>query len=96
MRVSGKCGRCGRTLLASQVAEAGGRCPACGHRFHPHYAPLLVQALRRLDAAGTALEEALARALELGFGFQLDPESILGPLRLRLEGESGAVQERTA
>jgi tRNA G26 N,N-dimethylase Trm1 len=96
MRVSGTCRSCGRRVLAFQVAEAGGRCPVCGHRFHPHYGPLLVQALKRLDAAGTALEDAIGRVVELGSDFELDPASLLEPLEERLGPQVPGRQPKSA
>ena len=85
MKIKGTCRRCGREFLVEQVLNNGGECPWDGKPFQPDYAVTLVDALRDAERAGSALEDALAKAADLEPDFVLDADSVLVSLRTHLE-----------
>ena len=85
MVIKGTCGHCGREVQAEQLTQSGGHCPWCGKPFTRDYTANLVISLREADAAGDVLEAALEKIAGMEPALELDPESILGPLRASLE-----------
>lgn len=85
MIIKGTCGHCGREAQGDQIMQSGGHCPWCGKAFTRDYTANLVSALREADAAGDALEGALEKIAGMEPAFEIDPESVLGPLRSSLE-----------
>jgi hypothetical protein len=77
VKIKGTCHFCGRTFLAEQVIENGGRCPWDGKPLQPDYAAVMVDALRDAERAGTEFEDALERLADLTPAFDIDRESVL-------------------
>lgn len=84
MKIEGRCRVCGRSfpidLLAASPSTAG-RCPFCGTPLDQHYAALLIEAVGKLQRAGTAMERILEEASRLGPNLEIDAESVLEPIR---------------
>jgi hypothetical protein len=94
MRIRATCAACRRELLLEQLLEGpapSGRCPWCGEVLAPQNTPVLLDAVRRAEAAGRALESALATLRGGWARLRIDPASVLQPLRAVLEPS-----ERTA
>jgi hypothetical protein len=88
VKIEGRCKVCSRdfpidVLIASP--ESKGRCPFCGELMDPRYESLFVREMERVELTGTAFERALERAGSFGPNFEIDPESILTPIRQALE-----------
>jgi hypothetical protein len=77
VKIKGTCHFCGRTFLAEQVIENGGRCPYDEKPLQPDYATVMVNALRDAERAGTEFEDALERLANLNPAFDIDRESVL-------------------
>ena len=77
MKIKGTCHHCGRTFLAEQVIENGGRCPFDGTSLQPDYSAVMVDALRDAERAGTEFEHALETLADLKPAFDLDEASVL-------------------
>jgi hypothetical protein len=77
VKIKGTCHYDGRTFLAEQVIENGGRCPSDGKPLQPDYAATMVDALRDAERAGTEFEEALERLADISPAFDIDGESVL-------------------
>ena len=77
MKIKGTCHFCGRTFLAEQVIENGGKCPYDETPLQPDYAAVMVNALRDAERAGTELEDALERLADLAPAFDIDRDSVL-------------------
>jgi hypothetical protein len=93
VRIRGTCTNCGREFLPEQVAASGGHCPWCGKAFNRDYTAILVQELRRAEAAGDALQDALEQIADIPeLAMEIDQESILEPLREALR----AIRKRRA
>jgi hypothetical protein len=84
VKIKGTCKRDGREFLAEQVIEIGGECPWDGEPFQADYAVTLVNALRDAEEAGSMLEEALTRLADIRPALTLDPDSVLGEVRVQL------------
>jgi hypothetical protein len=78
VKIKGTCRFCGREFLAEQVIANGGHCPWDGQPLQPDYAPVLVEALRDAEAAGTKLEHALEKVADMNPAFDIDEGSVLG------------------
>lgn len=85
MIIKGTCGHCGREVQADQIMAAGGHCPWCGKPFTRDYTANLAISLREANAAGSMLEGALEKIAGMEPALELDPETVLGPLRASLE-----------
>ncbi|MEW6060175.1 MAG: hypothetical protein AB1551_08590 [Actinomycetota bacterium] len=85
MKIKGTCRRCDRGFLVEQVVENGGKCPWDGMPFQADYAVVLVDALRRAEAAGNALENALQTVADVRPDFSLETDSVLRESREHLE-----------
>lgn len=99
MKIEGRCRSCKRefpidVLLAD--ADQAGRCPFCGIPLDPHYGPLLIDALRRLQLAGTYMQDVLDRATSLGPNLEIDASKIIEPLRSALHAREEGSAERRA
>jgi hypothetical protein len=84
VKIRGTCKRDGRDFMVEQVVEAGGECPWDGEPFNADYAATLVDALERVELAGTAFEEALRTIADLHPEFTLHEGSALDPIREQL------------
>jgi hypothetical protein len=84
VKIKGTCKRDGRDFLAEQVIAAGGECPWDGQPFNADYAVVLVEALREAEAAGNALERALATVADLTPPFTLGETSVIGDIKVSL------------
>ena len=85
MRIKGTCKRDGRDFMVEQVVALGGHCPWDGEPFQADYAVTLVNALRDAEVAGTRLEQALEQVANLRPEFTLQPDSVVGGLKVTLE-----------
>jgi hypothetical protein len=77
VKIKGTCHFCGRTFLAEQVIENGGRCPYDEKPLQPDYAAVMVKALSVAERAGTEFEGALERLADLSPAFDIDRDSVL-------------------
>jgi hypothetical protein len=75
----------GREFLVSQVVESHGHNPWTGQPLSREYNALLGDGLVDVETAGTALVGALDRITGMAAELRIEPETILGPLRERLE-----------
>ena len=75
----------GREFLVSQVVESHGHNPWTGQPLSREYTALLGEGLVDVEMAGTALAGALDRITGMAAELRIEPETILGPLRERLE-----------
>ena len=98
MKIQGRCRVCGRDfpIDLAVAPEAAGHCPFCGVPLDPHYAGVLVNALAAVQRAGTVMERTLNEAKMLGPNLEIDPESILGPIRAAIGTREQASAERKA
>jgi hypothetical protein len=103
MKIVATCSSCQRNLLLSQLAEdpqITGRCPWCGFLLAPQYTALLVDTIRRAEAAGSELTGALEllRALQRPDGdqarFRVRPESVLIPIQMGLTADETTERPR--
>jgi hypothetical protein len=77
VKIKGTCHHDGRTFLAEQVIENGGRCPFDGTSLQPDYSAVMVEALRDAERAGSEFENALERLADLSPAFDIDRDSVL-------------------
>ena len=75
----------GREFLVSQVVESHGHNPWTGQPLSREYTALLGDGLVDVETAGTALAGALDRITGMAAELRIEAETILGPLRERLE-----------
>ena len=75
----------GREFLVSQVVESHGHNPWTGQPLSREYTALLGEGLVDVEMAGTALAGALDRITGMAAELHIEAETILGPLRERLE-----------
>jgi hypothetical protein len=78
VKIKGTCRLCGRAFFAEQVIANGGQCPWDGQPLQPDYAPVLVEALREAEKAGTRFEHAIEKIADMNPAFDIDEESVLG------------------
>jgi hypothetical protein len=84
MKVMATCMNCGREFLLDQLLEGpvlSGTCPWCDTILAPDYTGHLVETARRLEVAGSALEDALGRFRGGWARFRIDRRSVLGRLK---------------
>jgi hypothetical protein len=84
VKIKGTCNRDGRSFMAEQAIASGGACPWDGEPFRADYAVTLVNALRDAEEAGSKLELALAQLADLRPEFNLEADSLIGPLQSQL------------
>ena len=75
----------GREMLVQQVVESRGHSPWTGRPLSNQYTPVLVDALASAEAAGAALVRELDKIQGTSPGLTIDEESILGPIRQKLQ-----------
>ncbi|MGZ8651099.1 MAG: hypothetical protein ACXWX5_02855 [Actinomycetota bacterium] len=85
MKIRATCKRDGRDFMVEQLIATGGECPWDGEPFNADYAATLVSALQRAEAAGTELETALQVIADLRPEFRVHLDTVIEPLRERLE-----------
>jgi hypothetical protein len=88
MKVMATCMNCGREFLLDQLLEGpvlSGTCPWCDAILAPDYTGHLVETARRLEVAGSALEDALGRFRGGWARFRIDRGSVLGRLKELLD-----------
>jgi hypothetical protein len=95
VKIKGTCHFCGRAFFAEQVIENGGRCPYDGKPLQPDYAPVMVDALKDAERAGTEFEEALEKLADLHPAFDLDEESVLGDPQEQVQRLNAGVRTGT-
>jgi len=95
VKIKGTCHFCGRTFLAEQVIENGGRCPYDGKPLQPDYASVMVDALRDAERAGTEFEHALETLADLNPALDLDEESVLGKAQAQVARLNAGVRTGT-
>lgn len=83
MKVNARCTVCDRDFPIDAVLAggAGGRCPFCGTSLDADYAGSAVKALIALQRAGSDLESALEQVRTLASNIQIEPSSVLDPIR---------------
>lgn len=99
MKIEGRCRSCKRDFpIDLLLTDAGGlgRCPFCGEPLDLHYGAVLVDTLRRLQQAGTAMQGLLERATSLGPGLEIDVSTVIEPLRGALRAREAGSAERRA
>jgi threonine synthase len=99
VKIIGRCRNCGRDFPIDVVTaepKLAGRCPFCGKPLDIQYAPVLVEALRQLQAAGTLIEAVLERAISLGTNLEIEEDSVLEPMTAALRARARASAERKA
>jgi hypothetical protein len=84
VKIRATCKRDGRDFMVEQVIDSGGECPWDGEPFNADYAAVLVNALRRAEAAGTELEMALQVVADLHPELRVHSDTVLGPLKEHL------------
>ena len=82
----------GREFLVAQVIESHGHNPWTGAPLSNEYTAVLAEGLEALEIAGTALEEALDRIIGMSPDLRIEPETLLGPVRERLDRVNGVAQ----
>lgn len=101
MKIQGRCRNCGRGFPIDEVLtapETAGMCPFCGMALDREYHALLVEALGAVQSIGRQMVNVLERAKAVGENLEIDPESVLAPIRAALVAreESSARRRETA
>ena len=99
MKIEGRCRNCGREFpidLVITTPETAGICTFCGVPLDREYQALLVDALGALQNIGTQMVSILERAKSVGENLEIDPDSILEPIRAALGAREEASAERRA
>lgn len=76
---------CGREILVQQILETGGHCPWDGKSFNKDYTAVLAEALERAEAAGSVLDNALEKIVDIEPSFRIERRSILASLEGHLD-----------
>jgi hypothetical protein len=82
-------GESGREFLVSQVIDAHGHNPWTGAPLSNEYTAVLAEGLEAVEIAGTALESALDRIIGMAPDLRIEPETLVGPIRDRLDRVNG-------
>ncbi len=82
----------GREFLVAQVIEAHGHNPWTGEPLTREYNAVLAEGLSAVEIAGTALESALDRITGMAPAMLIEPDTILAPLRERLDRLNAATE----
>ncbi len=82
----------GREFLVSQVVDSHGHNPWTGRPLSNEYTAVLAEGLEAAEIAGSALEGALDRLIGMAPDMVVEPETVLGPLRERLERLNAAAE----
>ncbi len=77
---------CGREILVQQILESQGHCPWDGKPFNRDYTAVLSAALEQAEEAGRVLENALEKIAGMEPSLRIDDESVLGRIRVHLDG----------
>jgi hypothetical protein len=99
VKIVGRCRNCTRDFPIDMLLadpDQAGRCPFCGVPLDTHYGPMLVDALRKLQQAGTFMQGVLDRVTSLGPNLQLDAATIVEPLRGAIHAREAGSAERRA
>jgi hypothetical protein len=78
-------GDSGREFLVRQVVDSHGHNPWTGRPLSNEYTAVLAEGLEAIEIAGTALEGALDRIIGMAPDLTIEPDSLLGPIRERME-----------
>jgi hypothetical protein len=82
----------GREFLVAQVIESHGHNPWTGQPLTREYNAVLAEGLVAVEIAGSALEGALDRITGMAPELRIEPETILGPIRERLDRLNAAAK----
>jgi hypothetical protein len=91
----------GREFLVRQVVDSHGHNPWTGRPLSNEYTAVLAEGLEAVEIAGTALQDALDRIIGMAPEMTIEAETLMGPIRERLErlnagGGGGASAPATA
>ena len=86
----------GREFLVAQVIESHGHNPWTGQPLTREYNAVLAEGLVALEIAGSAMEAALDRITGMAPELRIEPETILAPLRERLDRLNAATSDPAA
>jgi hypothetical protein len=82
----------GREFLVSQVIESHGHNPWTGRPLSNEYTAVLAEGLEAVEIAGSALESALDRIIGMAPDLRVEADTILAPVRERLDRVNGVTQ----
>lgn len=82
----------GREFLVAQVIGSHGHNPWTGQPLTREYNAVLAEGLVALEIAGSAMEAALDRITGMAPDLRIDPDTILAPLRERLDRLNAAAK----
>ena len=82
----------GREFLVAQVVESHGHNPWTGQPLSREYNAVLAEGLVAIEIAGSAMESALDRISGMAPDLRIEPETILAPLRERLDRLNAAAK----
>ena len=97
MKIEGRCRNCGRDFPIDLLLEdprRAGHCPFCGVPIDQHYGALFVEALEQLQRVGTIMTSTLKKVESFGPNLEIDPETVLGPIRTALGAREEASAQR--
>lgn len=75
----------GREFLVRQVVDSHGHNPWTGRPLSNEYTAILGEGLEAVEIAGTALQDALDRIIGMAPDLMIESESLIGPLRERVD-----------
>ena len=82
----------GREFLVGQVIDSHGHNPWTGQPLSKEYTAVLAEGLSAVEIAGTALEDALDRIIGMAPELELEADTVLAPIRERLDRLNAAAQ----
>lgn len=95
MKIEGKCHRCHRTFLLSQIgpdSDAPGRCPFCGARFARHYSTVLIDAVEDAEDSAVRFVNTIARLQSMETGFDIDIDGLLAAVSDQVREQEAAAR----
>ncbi|HVL82307.1 MAG TPA: hypothetical protein VM840_12035 [Actinomycetota bacterium] len=90
------CRACERTYPVSETVDPEGRpghCPFCGQSLAFQYASTYIDAAERVLALAPEFQRQLTLFAELAGGFEIEEDTILGPLREAIAKQDASLAE---
>src|SRR5262249_29688743 len=75
----------GREFLVRQVVDSHGHNRWTGRPLSNEYTAILAEGLEAVEIAGSALQDALDRIIGMAPDLMIEPDTLIGPLRERVE-----------
>lgn len=85
----------GREFLVRQVVDSHGHNPWTGRPLSNEYTAILAEGLEAVEIAGSALQDALDRIIGMAPDLMIETDSLIGPLRERVDRLNAGAQATT-